>query len=170
MPSKCCPAASTPGCLSLTRNWLSVQTRIAYRRITGGKTYPKNIPKFVVPTCGITRRTSEIPTNPPANKRSSKRHRAAALQDAVAPDCTLLLPRGLGVRQPYAAFVAWVPQRYVRRFHAALSSVVLLASAATHRTYRSAVLLSFTVSREVSFGGKRMLLAATFPHSMQSIR
>src|SRR6185369_998708 len=34
-----------------------------------------------------------------------KRHRAAALQDAVEPDCAPLLPRGLGVRQPYAAFV-----------------------------------------------------------------
>jgi hypothetical protein len=33
-----------------------------------------------------------------------KRHRAAALHDAVAINCTPLLPRGRGVRQPYAAF------------------------------------------------------------------
>src|SRR6185436_16507710 len=32
-----------------------------------------------------------------------KRHRAAALHDAGAMYCTPLLPRGRGVRQPYAA-------------------------------------------------------------------
>src|SRR5215475_10966793 len=35
-----------------------------------------------------------------------KRHRAAALQDAVATERTPLPPRGPGVRQPYPAFVA----------------------------------------------------------------
>jgi hypothetical protein len=34
-----------------------------------------------------------------------KRHRAAALHDAGAKYCAPLLPRGCGVRQPYAAFV-----------------------------------------------------------------
>jgi len=40
------------------------------------------------------------------DEQNSKRHRAAALQDADAPAHTPLLPRGLGVQQPYAAFVA----------------------------------------------------------------
>jgi hypothetical protein len=39
------------------------------------------------------------------NKWRSKRQRTAALQDAVATDCKLLLPRGLGVRLSSAAFV-----------------------------------------------------------------
>jgi hypothetical protein len=36
--------------------------------------------------------------------------------------------------------------------------------------FQSPVLVNFTFSREVSFCGKRMLLAATFPDSTQSIR
>jgi hypothetical protein len=39
-----------------------------------------------------------------------KRHRAAALQDAVAMVYTPLPPRGFGVRQPYAALTfAYTP-------------------------------------------------------------
>jgi len=46
--------------------------------------------------------------SPPAKKRNLKRHRAAALQDAGATNYMLLIPRGLGVRQPYAAFLTSV--------------------------------------------------------------
>src|SRR5689334_8779166 len=42
----------------------------------------------------------------PAIARRLKRHGAAALQDARASSKSLLFPPGLGVRQPYAAFVA----------------------------------------------------------------
>jgi hypothetical protein len=49
--------------------------------------------------------------NPLGNERESKRHRAAALQDAGATDRVRLFPRGLGVRQPYAAFTASVRTR-----------------------------------------------------------
>jgi hypothetical protein len=44
----------------------------------------------------------------PANEQGSKRHRAAALHDAGANTSMSLLPRGRGVRQPYAAFAAAV--------------------------------------------------------------
>jgi hypothetical protein len=37
------------------------------------------------------------------SQSEQKRHRAAALQDAVAYSRTLLFPQGFGVRQPYAA-------------------------------------------------------------------
>src|ERR1051325_2739197 len=39
------------------------------------------------------------------HRTGSKRHRTAALQDAVATGCQPLYPRGLGVRQAHAAFV-----------------------------------------------------------------
>src|SRR6266436_9284022 len=42
------------------------------------------------------------------NERTTKRQRTAALQDAVATDRTLLLPRGLGVRLSSAAFVVGI--------------------------------------------------------------
>jgi len=90
-----------------------VQTRIAYWRITGGKTYSKNIPKFVIPPRGITRRTAEIPTNPPANKRSSKRHGAAA----------------------FAAYVPSVVE--FLDFMPLFGVVVLLTSAARHKTHKN---------------------------------
>jgi hypothetical protein len=47
----------------------------------------------------------------PAAEPSSKRHGAAALQDAIATNRTPLFPQGLGVRQPHAAFVI----RHLRR-------------------------------------------------------
>ena len=40
------------------------------------------------------------------NEQRSKRHGAAALQDAGATDCGPLGQRGYGVRPPHAAFVA----------------------------------------------------------------
>src|SRR5947209_5640772 len=40
----------------------------------------------------------------PAQRTESKRQGTAALQDAVATNCTLLRPRGLGVRLSPAAF------------------------------------------------------------------
>jgi len=46
---------------------------------------------------------------------SPKRHGAAALHDAVATNCTLLLPQGRGVRQPYAAFTE---KRFMLPMHA----------------------------------------------------
>jgi hypothetical protein len=54
------------------------------------------------------RRVSVGTRVPLANERRSKRHGAAALQNAVATDCASFLPQGFGVRQPYAAFVACV--------------------------------------------------------------
>jgi hypothetical protein len=45
------------------------------------------------------------------------------MSDVVAMDCVPLLPRGLGVRQPYAAFVLFVLERCsVPWLHAALWS------------------------------------------------
>ena len=46
----------------------------------------------------------------------------------------------------------------------------LLSVLRFQRLHPSRALRNFTLSREVSFGGKRMLLAATFPDSTHSIR
>jgi hypothetical protein len=148
-----------PRWLSLTRNCLSVQSRIAYWSFTGGNTYSKYISKFVA--AAETRRTVCNFTNCTWNQRGSKRHRAAALQDLA--ECERCNPS----RQPYAAFGLF--QSCHSRLEFQYSSPGRLPKALVKIHY-SRVLLNFTESREVSFGGKRMLLAATFPDSTQSIR
>jgi hypothetical protein len=64
------------------------------------------------PNSKAEQREAEERKSAPAQAR--KRHRATALQEAVATACPLLVPQGLGVRQPYAAFtsVPWQGEIY----------------------------------------------------------
>ena len=80
-----------------------------------------------------------------SNEWTSKRHGAAALQDAGATDCMQLIPRGFGVRQPYAAFVV-LPLSLVgllvgcARFHSKPLSASANADALENRSLTNAML------------------------------
>jgi hypothetical protein len=61
-------------------------------------------------------------------QNNAKRHRAAALHDAVAFSRTPLPPQGFGVRQPHAAFIARRPDRSKDLMVLAFMAVSILCS------------------------------------------
>jgi hypothetical protein len=65
-----------------------------------------SMPESLTVAADVRRRNAVAKRNPTANERKSKRHRAAALQDLAERAARNPARQRLGVRQPYAAFVA----------------------------------------------------------------